>query len=186
MNNINLYLSNLKKNLTYNKIKKVNILVREIYEIWRLKRKIFICGNGGSAANAIHIANDFSYGVGVSNGIRIDVEALPSNQSVITCLANDIGYENIFSEQIMVKGKSNDLLLIFSGSGNSNNLVKAIEAAKKKHMKIYGIIGFDGGKVKKLIKKNCLHFPVDDMQISEDLQLITMHICMQIISKKKI
>ena len=64
------------------------------------KKNIFICGNGGSAANAMHIANDFIYGAGKNLWKRFKIEALSSNSSVITCLANDIGYENIYSEQI--------------------------------------------------------------------------------------
>jgi D-sedoheptulose 7-phosphate isomerase len=145
-----------------------------------------LCGNGGSAGNAIHIANDFLYGVGRSNGIVFDIEALPSNSAVLTCLANDTGYKNIFSKQLLVKGSKDDLLIVLTGSGNSTNIIEAIKVAKKKEMKIFGIVGFGGGLVKKILKNNnCLHFPTNDMQISEDLQLIILHICMQIISKKK-
>ena len=63
---------------------------------WQERRRIFLCGNGGSAGNAIHLANDFLYGAGISNGIGLRVESLCANQSVITCLGNDIGYENIY------------------------------------------------------------------------------------------
>jgi D-sedoheptulose 7-phosphate isomerase len=187
MKDIKNYLFKLKKNLQFLRIKKINILAEILFETWKNKKRIFLCGNGGSAGNAIHIANDFLYGVGRLNGMAFDVEALPSNVAVITCLANDTGYKNIFSKQLLAKGNKNDLLIVLSGSGNSINIIQAIKIAKKKGMKIFGIVGYNGGLVKKILKNNdCLHFPINDMQISEDLQLITLHICMQIISKKKI
>jgi D-sedoheptulose 7-phosphate isomerase len=184
MNNIKHYLDNLKKNLTFSRFKKAEILSEKLFNLWKNQKRLFLCGNGGSAGNAIHIANDFIYGVGMSNGVVLDVEALTSNSAVITCLANDTGYQNIFSKQIFAKGKKNDLLIVLSGSGNSRNIIEAIKVAKMKSMDVFGIVGFDGGKVKKILKNDCLHFPIRDMQISEDLQIITLHICMQIVSKK--
>ena len=82
------------------------------------RRNVYICGNGGSAANAIHIANDFHYGIGACGpgsklpGLRI--EALPSNTGVITCLANDTGYENIYAHQLEVKSQKDDILIVLS------------------------------------------------------------------------
>ena len=122
MKDIKSYLFNLKKNLQFLRIKKINILAEILFETWKNKKRIFLCGNGGSAGNAIHIANDFLYGVGRSNGIVFDVEALPSNSAVLTCLANDSGYKNIFSKQLLAKGNKDDLLIILSGSGNSTNI----------------------------------------------------------------
>jgi len=115
--------------------------------------------------------------------LGINVESLTSNTSVITCLANDIGYENIFSEQLITKGSKNDLLLVLSGSGNSKNILKAIKTAHSLKMYTFAILGFDGGKAKKL-SKNCIHIPINDMQIAEDSQLIISHICMQWLKKK--
>ena len=84
-------------------------LASDLMNAWREKRNVFICGNGGSAANAIHMANDFHYGIGACGsgpkipGLRI--EALPANQGIVTCLANDTGYENIFAHQLSVKAE---------------------------------------------------------------------------------
>jgi D-sedoheptulose 7-phosphate isomerase len=186
MKDIKSYLIKLKKNLNFSMMKGTLILSEKLFNTWKNKKRLFLCGNGGSAANAIHIANDFLYGVGLSNGLIFDVEALPSNSAVLTCLANDTGYKNIFSKQIAAKGNKDDLLIILSGSGNSENIIEAIRMAKKKKMQVFGIVGFDGGKVKKILQKNSLHYSVNDMQISEDLQLITLHICMQLLSKKTI
>jgi D-sedoheptulose 7-phosphate isomerase len=184
MHEVKSYLKNLKKNLNNHNFKKINILIKYLSNSLINKNKVYICGNGGSAGNANHIANDLLYGIAKFNGIGLDVESLSANSSVITCLANDTGYENIFSKQILVKGKKNDLLILLSGSGNSRNIIEAIKAAKKKNMKIFAILGYDGGKVRKMIK-DFIHFPINDMQISEDLQLVVLHICMKSLLKQK-
>ena len=145
---------------------------------WDSKNTIFLCGNGGSAGNAIHLANDFIYGAGVKRGIGLRVEALSANPAVLTCLANDIGYENIFSEQLRVKANKNDVLLVLSGSGNSSNVVRALEMGNSIGMETFAILGFNGGKCKE-IAQHPIHFEINDMQIAEDLQFIVGHMFMQ-------
>ena len=146
---------------------------------WRANKTVFICGNGGSASNALHIANDLHYGVGcANNGTGIRVEALPANVAVLTCLANDTGYENIYSNQIDLKGCTDDVLVALSGSGNSPNITKAVRHAKMNGMKTIGILGFNGGECKELVDI-AIHVNVDDMQIAEDSQLIVGHIWMK-------
>lgn len=157
----------------------LEILAEEIQRCHLNKKTVFICGNGGSAGNAIHLANDFLYGITKKTGKGLRVQALPSNQAVLTCLANDIGYESIFSEQIAVLGDKDDILIILSGSGNSANILKAIDMANSLDIKTFAILGFNGGEAKK-IAKHSLHFNIDDMQISEDLQLISGHMIMQL------
>ena len=115
-------------------------------------------------------------------GIRI--EALSANSGVITCLANDTGYENIYSHQVEVKCNKNDILIVLSGSGNSTNIVKALEFANKIGVKTFAILAFQGGKCKD-IAKTTIHFEVDDMQIAEDTQLVVGHLCMQWLSSNK-
>tara|TARA_B100001057_G_C22329854_1_gene749085 strand:+ start:17 stop:580 length:564 start_codon:yes stop_codon:yes gene_type:complete len=182
---INNYKINLSKTLEKLEVEKVKELCELILSAWKSNNTVYLCGNGGSAANAIHIANDMTYGAGKKNGKGISVESLSSNSAVLTCLANDLSYEDIFSEQIKVKGKSNDLLIVLSGSGNSKNIIKAIEVAKIKKMKTFAIVGFDGGTCKK-IADNFVHFDINDMQVAEDFQLIVSHMCMQWLSKQKI
>ena len=106
------------------------------------------------------------------------VEALPANASVVTCLGNDMGYENIFAQQIETKGEKGDVLIVLSGSGNSTNIIKAINVAKKLDMQTHAIVGFDGGKCL-TTADNCIHFKINDMQMAEDTQLIVGHIVMQ-------
>jgi D-sedoheptulose 7-phosphate isomerase len=174
---VKFYFNNLKKNLSDIHIRKIKLLINQIHILKKNKKRLFLCGNGGSAANAIHLANDFLF-TRSSNQPMIDVEALTANNAVITSIANDKGYEFIFSEQLKTKASKDDLLLIFSGSGNSENLVEAIKIAKQKKMKIFAILGFDGGKCKKILK-NYIHININDMQISEDFQLIVGHIILK-------
>ena len=103
----------------------------------------------------------------------------------MTCLANDIGYDKIFSEQIKSKGSKGDLLIVLSGSGNSKNIISAIKEAHKLKMNTFGILGFNGGKCKKILN-NFINYKINDMQISEDLQMIIMNICVKSLMKKKL
>ncbi len=141
-------------------------------------RQVFLCGNGGSAGNAIHLANDLLYGISKTVGVGLRVSALPANSSVITCLANDVGYDAIFSAQLAVQARRGDVLIALSGSGNSPNIVKALEQAKSMGVKTYAILGYTGGKAKAMADVP-IYFPVDDMQLSEDLQLVVGHMIMQ-------
>jgi D-sedoheptulose 7-phosphate isomerase len=153
-------------------------LAEELSDCWRSGRQVFLCGNGGSAGNAIHLANDFLYGISKTRGSGLRVNALPANSSVLTCLANDEGYDKIFSLQLAVQGRKGDVLIALSGSGNSPNILKALEQAKKMGIKTYAILGYRGGKAKALADV-AIHFVVDDMQISEDVQLVVGHMIMQ-------
>ena len=169
-------------------IDQIEILAKDLLAAWVDGRNVYICGNGGSAANAMHLANDFHYGIGACGpgpklpGLR--VEALPANAGLITCLANDTGYENIYSHQIEVKGRPGDLLIVLSGSGNSNNIVKALETSKRMGLHSYAILAFSGGRCRKLADVP-IHFQIDDMQIAEDTQLIVGHLCMQWLNSHK-
>lgn len=156
----------------------VSALAQDMAQCWQARRQVFLCGNGGSAGNAIHLANDFLYGIAKKSGGGMRVHALPANSAVMTCLGNDIGYAEIFSEQLAVLAQPGDLLIALSGSGNSQNIVRAIEQAKGMGMKSYALLGYDGGKCKGIADVS-IHFPVDDMQIAEDLQLIVGHMLMQ-------
>ena len=175
---INTYIKKLNQALGSDAMQQVPLLGLALREAWQEKRCIYLCGNGGSAGNAIHLANDFLYGVGANSGIGMRVEALSANSAVLTCLANDIGYERIYSEQLRVKANPGDVLIVFSGSGNSPNVVSALEMGNSIGMKTFAVLGYSGGKCKE-IAHNPIHFEIDDMQIAEDLQLVVGHMCMQ-------
>jgi len=97
---------------------------------------------------------------------------------VLTCIANDVSYEDIFGIQLDVKGKTGDVLIVLSGSGNSPNIVRALEVANKRGMTTAAVLGYSGGLCLGLADIS-VHFEVDDMQIAEDLQLVVGHMCMQ-------
>jgi len=156
----------------------VAALARAMQDCWRDERSLYLCGNGGSAGNAVHLANDFVYGIAMGKGVGMRAHALPANTSVVTCLANDISYSEIFAAQLKVFGRRGDLLLALSGSGNSPNILTAITAAKELGMPTFAVLGFGGGKAKEMVDV-AIHFPVGDMQIAEDLQLVVGHMVMQ-------
>jgi len=170
---IDTYIGKLARAMAMDAMQQIPILATALRDAWKAGRNIYLCGNGGSAGNAIHMAND-----GTKMGIGMRVEALSANAAVITCLANDLGYDQIFAEQLRVKGNRGDVLVVLSGSGNSPNVVKALQTANSLGMTTFAVLGFSGGQCKELAQ-HPIHFPMDDMQIAEDIQLIIGHICMQ-------
>lgn len=182
------YLDKLKSSFKPLIIEQIEELAMALNISWKEGRQVFICGNGGSAANAIHIANDLHYGIGacgskpIINGMR--VEALPANQAIMTCLANDMNYDEVFSQQLTVRANPCDLLIVLSGSGNSPNVVNALITARKMKMQSFAILAYSGGKCKSLAD-HAIHFEINDMQIAEDTQLVVGHLCMQWLNSHK-
>jgi D-sedoheptulose 7-phosphate isomerase len=156
----------------------VERLAYELRDCWQTGRQVFFCGNGGSGGNANHLANDFLYALSKMPGSGLRVHSLSANPSVITCLANDEGYEQVFSLQLAVLAHKGDVLITFSGSGNSPNVLKALEEARKIGMTSYAVLGYSGGKAKALADVP-IHFAIDDMQIAEDAQMAVGHMLMQ-------
>lgn len=156
----------------------VERLAYELRDCWQTGRQVFFCGNGGSGGNANHLANDYLYALSKMPGSGLRVHSLVANPSVLTCLANDEGYDQVFSLQLAVLARKGDVLIAFSGSGNSPNIVKALEEAREIGMTSYAVLGFSGGKCKALADVP-IHFAIDDMQISEDAQMVVGHMLMQ-------
>ena len=162
----------------------VEQLARTLRLCWREQRQVFLCGNGGSAANAIHLANDYLYGIDKPAGHGLRVIALPANPAVLTCLANDVSYADVFAQQLTVLARPGDVLIAFSGSGNSPNILKALERARELGVVSFAILGFSGGKSLTLAD-HPIHFPVDDMQVAEDLQMMVGHMLMQWLGRNR-
>lgn len=160
----------------------VAFLIETLRRCWRENRQVFLCGNGGSAANAIHLANDLLYGIDKPEGHGLRVTALPANAAVLTCLANDIAYEDIFAQQLTVLAQPGDVLIAFSGSGNSPNILKALVRARELGVKSFAVLGFTGGHALRLVD-HPIYFPVHDMQVSEDLQMMIGHMTMQSLAR---
>jgi D-sedoheptulose 7-phosphate isomerase len=153
-------------------------LAEDLLACWRDGRQVFLCGNGGSAGNAVHLANDFLYGISKIKGSGLRAHALSANTAVLTCLANDEGYDCIYSVQLAVHARPGDLVIVLSGSGNSPNILEVLEKARCMGVKSYAILGYSGGKAVQLADVS-IHFPIDDMQIAEDMQLVVGHMVMQ-------
>lgn len=162
----------------------VTPLAEELLACWQSGRQVFLAGNGGSAGNAIHLANDFVYPISKRHGSGLRVQSLAANAPVLTCLANDEGYDSIFAMQLAVAARAGDVLIVFSGSGNSPNIVRALEEARKMGVKSFAVLGFTGGRAKELAD-HPIHFPVDDMQISEDMQCIVGHMVVQYLYRNR-
>lgn len=141
------------------------------------KGRIYICGNGGSAATASHFQNDFNKGVSEYIDLPFRFHCLNDNMATIMAIANDIGYEEVFRFQLRGNLEPGDVLVAISGSGNSPNVLNAVEYAKEREIKIIGLTGFDGGKLKKLSDVS-LHVPVNSMQVTEDIHMVFDHLMM--------
>ncbi len=141
------------------------------------KGRIYIIGNGGSASTASHMVNDLGAGL-TRRGIKnLNIESLSDNTAVCTAIANDTGYENIFYYQLKNKVTKDDLLVAISCSGNSDNIIKAVEYSKHFNVPIIGITGFDGGKLKNLSDVNFhIQTQKDNYGLVEDMHMILNHI----------
>ena len=144
---------------------------------WGWECPLYILGNGGSSATASHMVNDLGTGLRRRDIINLDVVSLGDNSPVVTAIANDIGYENIFYMQMKGLINPKDVILAISCSGNSPNIVKAVEYAKEQGCKIIGVTGFDGGKLKELANiKFHVEAPKGEYGLVEDVHMILDHI----------
>lgn len=156
--------------------------VMNVLEDARLKgKRIFICGNGGSASTAAHFECDFNKGVSYDQKVKYDFECLSDNVPMMMAIANDIGYEDIFVVPLRNKLKCGDIVIGISGSGNSQNVIKAIEYGNEVGAETIGLVGYDGGRLKE-IAKYCIHVEVNNIQMVEDVHLVLDHMMMFILS----
>jgi D-sedoheptulose 7-phosphate isomerase len=172
------YAGRLSRILTQTDWSIVEPLGQALLDCWKNKTQVFWIGNGGSAGNAIHMANDFFYSISKQKGSGIRCHALAANAPILTCLSNDVGYDDVYALQLATMANPGDILIAFSGSGNSPNILNALIEARARSVKSFAILGFSGGKAKALADYP-LHFAIDDMQISEDLQCIVCHMLTQ-------
>lgn len=140
---------------------------------------IYIMGNGGSAATASHFQNDFNKGVSEYTEKKFRFLCLNDNVPTVMAIANDIGYDEIFRFQLRGKLRPGDVVIGISGSGNSKNILNAVEYAKECGNVVVGITGFSGGKLRNLADYS-LHAPVNSMQITEDVHMVFDHLMMSI------
>ena len=156
----------------------VDAAIDLIKKSWDDGKKIFVCGNGGSALTASHYINDWNKMAYLSTGKPFRGHCLSDNMGLMTAYANDVSYDDVYSEQLKNLMDEGDLVVAVSGSGNSENVVRAIKTANEKGGITLAICGYDGGKVKQLAQHS-LWIPSFDMQICEDLHFIFGHMVMK-------
>jgi D-sedoheptulose 7-phosphate isomerase len=148
------------------------------------ERQVFLLGNGGSGSNASHAAADFNKGVSYGREKRFRVMSLNDNQAMLTAYANDVSYADVFVEPLKNFLHPGDVVIGISGSGNSSNVLKAIEYANRQGAITVGLCGFDGGKLAGLAQLP-VHIPVNDMQKVEDIHMMLFHVAMQVLCARK-
>jgi D-sedoheptulose 7-phosphate isomerase len=173
------YFQGLKEVMDRVSVSEIAGLIAEFQRAYEEDRQIFIVGNGGSAGTASHMACDLAKTVlgknPDKNKRRFRVMSMTDNVPLITALGNDLGYEHVFAEQLILYARRGDLLVVITASGNSPNIIKAVELAHEMGLRTAGLLGFDGGKVRPLLNTVLL---VPDFQYGyvEDLHMVLDHL----------
>jgi D-sedoheptulose 7-phosphate isomerase len=169
----------VKQNLLNDQVflQKIEDAARSMVRTFQNGGKVLLCGNGGSAADAQHIAAELS-GRFYTDRPPLFAEALHVNSSYVTAVANDYGYEHVFSRMVQAAGKTGDILIAFSTSGNSPNILKAIESAKTQGMLVIGFTGATGGKMAKICDI-LLNVPSSDTPRIQEAHILIGHILCQ-------
>ena len=163
-------------------INAINEAIKLLEETRKKQSTVYIFGNGGSASTASHFLCDFNRGVSEKLKKKYRFYCLNDNTAALLAIANDFGYEYVFVKQLENRICKNDVVIAISGSGNSKNVINAVQYAKKCGNKVIGLTGYDGGKLKQMSDIS-LHVPVDDMQIAEDIHLFFDHLIMSVLCK---
>jgi D-sedoheptulose 7-phosphate isomerase len=150
-------------------------LVRRAFDAGK---QIITCGNGGSAYAASHYITDWNKMVNLATGRKFRGISLCDNIGIVTAFANDVSYEDVFAGQLRAILDTGDLVIAVSGSGNSRNVVKAVEYANQAGAETLAVVGYDGGTLKKTAKHS-VWVPSFDMQLCEDVHLMFGHMVMK-------
>jgi D-sedoheptulose 7-phosphate isomerase len=168
------YKSNLLRALDTIDLAKVDEATELLRQARDEGRRIFICGNGGSAATANHFACDIVKGASYGRERRFKILALSDSIPTVTAYANDVGYEHVFAEQLKNFAEPGDVLIAVSGSGNSPNVLRAVECANEIGCRTIGLTGFDGGRLARLAGLN-IHVDDRHMGRCEDGHMVVLH-----------
>jgi D-sedoheptulose 7-phosphate isomerase len=174
------YVSRLQEELARVDQKEIQHWADLLFEAWQNERFVYVFGNGGSATTATHITEDLGKSSLKHEHLldeskkRLKIMSLTDNQGWILAVGNDVGYEHIFSQQLMNYGQPGDLVVAISGSGNSPNVLTAVDWANRHGLKTFALTGFDGGKLKKMAHAG-MHVPLHDMGMVESIHLALFH-----------
>jgi len=144
-------------------------------QAWTEKRQIFVFGNGGSAATSSHMVCDLIKNTRQPDRPRLKVIGLADNLPTLSAYANDEGYDQVFAEPLESLGEAGDVVIAISGSGNSPNVLKAVQTARRMGITTIGLTGFAGGKLKDLVDV-CLIVPSNSIEQVEDLHMVIDHL----------
>ena len=156
---------------------KIELAINVIINCFKNNNKLLICGNGGSAADSQHLAAEFTGRYEIERR-PLPAVALTTDTSAITAIGNDYNFDLIFSKQVEALGNDGDVLLVISTSGNSKNIIKAIDVAKKKHMGIIGLTGKNGGEVELLLNSHSdvnICVPIHRTARIQETHLVIIH-----------
>lgn len=176
---INTYLEHEIDTLKALDVNEINAALNLLLETFEGGNTVFVFGNGGSSATASHFQNDFNKGVSEHTEKKFNFLCLNDNVATVMAVANDIGFDEVFRFQLIGHMRPGDVVLAISGSGNSRNVINAVEYAKEQGAKVIGLTGFGGGKLKELSDVS-MHVPVNSMQITEDIHMVFDHLMMSI------
>ena len=185
-NNIKKEISDLIKALDVipDLAKEINLIIDDLVNCLKSGKKILICGNGGSAAEANHLAAEFIVRLKPSNNRKaIPIISLSQNSAVLTACGNDFGFENIFSRSLEALGNQGDVLISLSTSGDSNNILKVLSVAREKKIKSISFLGKSGGKAKSLSDINLIIPSMDVARIQECHLFLGHHIFSEVEKK---
>lgn len=173
------YLQRLKASIDAVSIVEIELAHQAILQTRLNNGTLWICGNGGSSATASHMQVDLSFGVKPA----VRARSMSDNSAALTATGNDVDYDHVFSRQLEIEGAGRDMLIVISASGNSANLLNAVEAASKIGMTTCAFVGFDGGKLKGLVEI-AVHTPTrqGDYGVAEDLHASLNHILKEMLN----
>jgi len=172
------YFSKLKATIDRLDHEAMDVAVDMVKTTWLAGGQVITLGNGGSALTSLHFINDWVKSISMATGKPFRGTSLASNVGLLTAYANDISYDEIFASQLRSLLTPSDLVIAISGSGNSENVIRAVQFANENGSKTIGLCGYQGGRLK-LIAQHVVWVPIDDMQISEDIHFHFGHLVMQ-------
>lgn len=180
---ISRYFERLQKVIANLDISEIEEAVKAIKRAYEREATIYIFGNGGSAATASHYVSDFNKGISEKRSKKFHMICLNDNVPELTAIANDIGYDEVYRFPLKENLKADDLVIAISGSGNSRNVINAVEYAKEVGCDVVGITGYDGGKLRQIADYK-MHVNVDDMQLAEDIHMAFDHMMYVVLSEE--
>jgi D-sedoheptulose 7-phosphate isomerase len=175
MQQIRDYLTEVSELIADLPVEQIDAFVSRLMEAYDSGRQLFLLGNGGSAATASHLLADFQKCIYMAGGKTFRCLAVTDSIPLITAWANDTHYDNIFAEQLRPWVQPGDLVIAFSGSGNSPNVLRAVQVARELGAWVLGLAGYDGGKLQEMADE-CVVVPCDNMQRIEDCHMVIGHV----------